>query len=42
MYKSEKNDDGEFETTEKYHAYEYMDEMEDLETFVQKLIKLFL
>jgi len=42
MYKSEKNDNGEFETTDKFHAYEYMDEMEDLETFVQKLIKLFL
>ena len=42
MYKSERNNGGEFETTEKYHAYDYIYEVEDLETFVQKLIKLFI
>ena len=42
MYKSEKNDDGEFETADKHHAYEYINDIENLEELAQKLIKLFL
>ena len=42
LYKSVKNDDGEYETVDKMYASEYIDDVGDLETFVQKLIKLFL
>ena len=42
LYTSEKNDDGDFETVDKTYASEYVDDVEDLEAFVQKLIRLFL
>ena len=42
IYKSEKNENGEFETVYKYHAYEFIDNTEDLEELARKLIKLLL
>jgi len=42
IYKSEKNENGEFETIYKYHALEFMEDIEELEGFAQKLIKLIL
>jgi len=42
IYKSEKNEDGEFETVDKYNASEFLSEVEELEGFAAKLIKLFL
>ena len=42
IYKSEKNNDGDFETVYKYHALEFINDVEELEGFTAKLIKLFL
>ena len=42
IYKSEKNEAGEFETMYRYNASEWINDTEDLEELARKLIKLFM